>query len=146
MAPINERGLRKILLEKRGQVMLLNFWATWCEPCVAEFPDLIQLAREQAGRFVIISVTIDVEEDVALKVIPFLQKQAAPFSAYIKRATDDEAFINSIDPEWSGAIPATFIFRPDGTLAQRLIGQQNFEKFSKALQAAETTQQQGASR
>jgi len=149
--PVNEKKLNAVLQKNRGRIVLLNFWATWCEPCVAEFPDLVRLARENSDRVAVIAVSIDAEEDVRTKVIPFLQKQAAPFSSYIKKTSDDEAFINSIDPKWSGAIPATFIYRPDGTLAQRLIGQQNFEKFLQAIQNAEsgsatTRPEEGAAR
>lgn len=124
--------------------MLLNFWATWCAPCVEEFPDLVRIANENPDRLTVIAVTIDAEEDVQSKVIPFLIKQATPFPSYIKNTKDDEAFINNIDPKWSGAIPATFIYRPDGTLALRLVGQQSYEKFLQALRLTPSTQHKGA--
>ena len=133
---IDEHQLTALLQAQRGKPVVLNFWATWCEPCVAEFPDLVRLAREQSGRLQVIAVSIDVEEDRDAKVIPFLQQQDAPFVSYLKRAKDDEAFINHIDSTWSGAIPATFIYRADGSLAMRLIGQQNLEKFLGAVQQA----------
>jgi thiol-disulfide isomerase/thioredoxin len=139
---INEKKLNAVLQKNRDRVVLLNFWATWCEPCVAEFPELVRLANENLGRVAVIAVSIDDDEEVHTKVIPFLQKQAVPFTSYIKKTKDDEAFINHVDPKWSGAIPATFIYRPDGTLAQRMIGQQSYEKFFQALQLAAASQQE----
>jgi thiol-disulfide isomerase/thioredoxin len=141
--PIDEKKLNDILQKNRGQLVLLNFWATWCVPCVEELPDLVRVANENAGRLTVIAVSIDEEEDIASKVIPFLQKYGAPFSSYIKKTKDDEVFINSIDPKWSGAIPATFIYGADGTLRQRMIGQQDYEKFSQAVQLATASQQEG---
>lgn len=144
LTPINEDALRAILLDNRGRVVLLNFWASWCAPCVAEFPELVRLARENSAWLAVVSVSIDAEEDVSTKVVPFLRKQAPPFASYIKKTSDDEAFINAIDPRWSGAIPATFIFRPDGTLATRLIGQQSFDNFATAIRAVVSSRQEGS--
>lgn len=145
LPPINADGVRTILSEYRGRVVLLNFWATWCAPCVEEFPHLVRLARENSSWLSVISISIDNEEDVAAKVIPFLRRQGAAFVSYIKKTHDDESFINGIDPEWSGAIPATFIFAPDGKLAMRLIGQQSFDKFDQAVRAVASQRHEGSS-
>src|SRR5574341_507697 len=133
--PINEAGLRKLIKNASGKVVLVNFWATWCEPCVEEFPDLMKLAREfQPHGLEIIFVSIDDPEEIEAKVLPFLKAQNVPFRTYIKQAKDDEAFINAIDAKWSGAIPATFIYDMNGALVKRLVAQQNFKTFVETVQ------------
>jgi thiol-disulfide isomerase/thioredoxin len=132
--PIDEAGLQQIVKQARGNVVLLNFWATWCEPCVEEFPALAKIAQQfQPQGLQIIFVSIDEPEDIDAKVLPFLKTQGVAFRTYIKRTKDDEAFINAIDAKWSGALPATFIYDANGTLVKRLVAQQSFETFAEAL-------------
>ncbi|MCI0691125.1 TlpA family protein disulfide reductase [candidate division KSB1 bacterium] len=134
MQPIDENGLQQLIKQACGKVVLLNFWATWCEPCKEEFPDLAKIAREfQPRGLQVIFVSIDEPEDVDGKVLPFLKAQEVAFRTYIKRTKDDEAFINAIDAKWSGALPATFIYDTNGTLVKRLVAQQSFETFAEAL-------------
>jgi thiol-disulfide isomerase/thioredoxin len=133
--PIDENGVQQLIKQAAGKVVLLNFWATWCEPCKEEFPDLVKIAREfQPRGLEVIFVSIDEPEDIDAKVLPFLKTQGVGFRTYIKRAKDDEAFINAIDAKWSGALPATFIYDANGTLVKRLVAQQSFETFAAALQ------------
>jgi thiol-disulfide isomerase/thioredoxin len=132
--PIDGQGLQRLVAQKRGKVVLMNFWATWCQPCVEEFPDLLKAVRAFQARGVeFIFVTIDEPEDIQKKVMPFLEKQGINFPTYIKRTKDNDVFINAVDGKWSGAIPATFIYDANGVLAKRFVGQQNFKIFSEAL-------------
>lgn len=134
--PIDERGLQALIQQHHGKVVLVNFWATWCEPCIEEFPDLVQIARQfQPLGVEVIFVTIDELEEVSKKVAPFLKAHEVTFRTYVKKTRDDEAFINSVDVKWSGAIPATFIYDTNGVLARRFVGQQDFKIFAEALQA-----------
>ncbi len=133
--PIDENGLQQLIAHARGNVVLLNFWATWCEPCVEEFPALIKVSQQfQPQGLQVVFVSIDEPEDIDSKILPFLKAQGVASRTYIKRTKDDEAFINAIDVKWSGAIPATFIYDTNGTLVQRLVAQQSFEKLAEAIQ------------
>jgi thiol-disulfide isomerase/thioredoxin len=132
--PIDENGIQRLVKQEVGKVVLLNFWATWCEPCKEEFPDLVKIAREfQPRGLQVIFVSIDEPEEIDGKVLPFLKAQGVASRTYIKRTKDDEAFINAIDEKWSGAIPATFIYDTNGALVKRLVAQQSFETFAEAL-------------
>ncbi len=133
--PIDETGLPQLITQARGNVVLLNFWATWCEPCVEEFPALMRIAQQfEPQGLQVVFVSIDEPEDIDGKVLPFLKAQGVVFRTYIKHTKDDEAFINAIDTKWSGALPATFIYDTHGTLVKRLIAQQSFETFADAVQ------------
>jgi thiol-disulfide isomerase/thioredoxin len=112
---VDEEALEKVIAKQRGKVLLLNVWATWCEPCVREFPVLVRLHRKYAKQGLeVISVTVDSPETVRTAVRPFLARQRPGFPVFIKKTEDDEKFINRLDPEWSGAIPATFIYDRQG--------------------------------
>jgi len=134
--PIDETGLQHLLKQSRGKVVLLNFWATWCEPCVEEFSALMKIAREFRPRGVeIILVAIEEPEAIAQKVKPFLRAQGVTFRTYYKKTRDDEVFINAIDRNWRGAIPATFIYDANGVLIKKFIAAQSFETFVAALRS-----------
>jgi thiol-disulfide isomerase/thioredoxin len=132
--PIDEKGLQELLRQSQGKVVLLNFWATWCDPCVEEFPNLTKIAREFRPRGVeVILVAIEEPEEITRKVKPFLQAQGVTFPTYYKKTRDDEIFINTLDRNWRGAIPATFIYDANGLLAKKFIAAQSFETFAAAL-------------
>jgi thiol-disulfide isomerase/thioredoxin len=132
--PIDETGLQQLVKRAHGNVVLLNFWATWCEPCVEEFPDLMKIAQQfQPQGLKIIFVSIDEPEDIEGKVLPFLKAQGVAFRTYLKKTKDDEVFINTIDTKWSGALPATFIYDTSGALVKRLVAQQSFDTFAEVL-------------
>lgn len=132
--PIDENGLQQRLRQARGKVVLLNFWATWCDPCVEEFPDLMKITQEfRPHGLEVILVSIDEPEDLEKKVNPFLQTQGVAWPTYFKKTRDDEVFINAIDQKWSGAIPATFIYDSNGILAKRFIARQSYETLAAAL-------------
>ena len=95
--------------------MLVNMWATWCVPCREEFPDLLRLRRDYAGRGLrVVLVSGDFHSEAAA-ARRFLQEQGVDFPTYIKAGKDME-FINAFEPRWSGVLPATFIYDTDGAL------------------------------
>jgi thiol-disulfide isomerase/thioredoxin len=130
---ISEQSLPEVLSGYRGQVVVLNFWATWCRPCREEFPHLVRLHRELADRgLTVMVVSMDEEEDAAAAAA-FLQKQGADFPSYIRGFEDFGRFVDAVDPQWSGALPSTFIFRRDGELYQRYVGEVTWEQLVAAV-------------
>ncbi|MBI4462925.1 MAG: TlpA family protein disulfide reductase [Acidobacteria bacterium] len=122
---IDLAGLEGRLREDQGRVVVVNFWATWCEPCREEFPDLIRLHQRHADRgLTLLAISLDSPKLRDTKVREFLIEQRPSFPVYVKTAGDDDAFINAVDPEWSGALPATFIYDRSGQRRHTLIGQQ----------------------
>ncbi len=120
---IDEAGFRKLVAGSRGKVLLIDFWATWCVPCREELPQLVKLSRRLSSRgFRLITISADEPEQQA-KAELVLKQQGAPLPAYRKQAADDEKFINSIDPKWSGALPALFLFDKTGRMVRSFIGE-----------------------
>lgn len=120
---IDARGYTRLIDSLKGKAVVVNMWATWCGPCRDEFPELVRFDREMAQRGVaFVSISMDMESARDTQVVPFLVKQHASFRTYIKAPRGDEEFINAIDPDWTGALPATFIYDTSGHLVKSIIG------------------------
>src|SRR5438552_152898 len=75
--------LKTIMDSNKGKVVLVNFWATWCKPCVKEFPELVKLYNDYKDKgFILVFISADVPEEVKTKVVPFLNKEGVDFATY----------------------------------------------------------------
>jgi thiol-disulfide isomerase/thioredoxin len=133
LVPIDEAGFRKLVASAKGRVLLVDFWATWCEPCRAELPKLVELGnRYRASGLNLVTVSCDEPEQEA-GALAFLEKQRAPLPAYIKRPKDDDAFINSIDVKWSGELPALFLYDRQGRRVRAFLGETDMASLEAAF-------------
>ena len=131
---IDLQGYQKLLEKHRGKPLLVNFWATWCEPCREEFPMLSELARTHARHgLVVMGVSLDEDVDINL-VRRFLARMNPAFSNFRKQPGRDETFINGVDVKWSGALPATFFYDRDGRMVASLVGEHQRPEFEKIIQ------------
>jgi thiol-disulfide isomerase/thioredoxin len=99
------------ILKDQNHVVVLNFWATWCKPCVAELPDFEKIHAELGKKGVrVILANLDLHSKVEPAVPQFIQKQQ--IQSRVVHITDQDAndYINRVDPTWSGSIPATLIY------------------------------------
>ncbi len=94
--------------------VVVNVWATWCRPCVEEFPEVLEFARKHQSEAKVMLVSADFPSRKKL-VEKFLKEQGVAFRTYLKQGSD-EAFVATLSPQWSGALPATFVFAPGGKL------------------------------
>jgi thiol-disulfide isomerase/thioredoxin len=134
---IDAAGLLARVEALKGQVVLVNLWATWCEPCREEFPVFVTLDAELRSRgLAVLSVSLDASSSLDTAVRPFLASQKVSFPCFIKAPGDDDAFINAIDPAWSGALPATFVYDPAGRRIHSLFGQVTLEPLRDTLTRA----------
>ena len=134
LAPLNEAAYRKTIESHKGKVVLANLWATWCAPCRAEMPKLVALQKKLAAKgFVLVTVSADDEEKRAA-ALEFIRKNGVPFPSYIRQTSDEEKFVNAIDPKWSGALPALFLYDRKGVKAISFIGETPIATIEAAIQ------------
>ncbi len=133
LVSLDEQVHREILAKNRGNVLLVDFWATWCAPCREEIPHLVALEKKLRGRGLrLITVSADEPEDRDA-ALEFLQAHGVPDPAYLKNVEDDDAFINAIDKDWSGALPALFLYDRKGKLVRKFIGETKVDVLERAV-------------
>lgn len=123
LAPIDEPGFQKLLSQNRGKVVLVDFWATWCKPCRVETPQLVALASKLRSKgFELVTVSADFPEQEAAAQ-KFIAGMNVTGTAYIRKAKDDDAFINAVDQDWNGALPAMFLYDKRGRKVKSFVGE-----------------------
>ncbi len=91
---------------------LINFWATWCTPCVEEIPAINQLAKDYSDKKLkILLVSLDFPQQIESRLIPFIRKYGLVPEVMVLDDPDFDSWINRVSPDWSGAIPATLVYR-----------------------------------
>lgn len=106
---------QQILQDGEAALKVVNFWATWCAPCLEEFPDFIRLGKDLADQGVeVFFVSMDFEDEKPA-VEAFLAEQGYSETSYLRVGKDQE-FITAIQEEWTGALPATFLYSQNGSL------------------------------
>jgi len=104
-------ALKKRLARPSDTTYVVNFWATWCGPCVQELPDFEKVRAAQAGkkvRFVLVS--LDYASQLEKKVKPFVQKRGLKSEVLLLNETDPNTWLQKVDKQWSGSIPFTLIY------------------------------------
>ncbi len=132
---VDASAIKELVREQRGQVVLLNFWATWCPPCLVEFPEIVAVEKTYRDRgLVVISVSADSPKKIDSDLLPFLEKHPSHFPIYIMQTDDVDEFMRTIDPEWNGDIPATFFIDREGDVANKQFSAMSREQMEQALE------------
>jgi peroxiredoxin len=122
---VSAEGIQELIKNNTDKLRLINVWATWCGPCVAEFPDFITMNRMYRRRdFEFISISAD-DPSKKEKALKFLQKQQASNTNYIFSGNDKYKLIEAIDPKWQGALPYTILVEPKGRIVYAKQGAMN---------------------
>lgn len=134
-------GLKKLLQreanENNSRPLLINFWATWCDPCREEFPDLVKIDNEYRGRGLeFVTISLDELTDIKTAVPRFLSEMRAGMLTYLLDVKDPQDAINVIDPKWGGALPATFLYDTNGLIIYKHWGRLDAAELRQALNSA----------
>lgn len=121
---IKIEGLQNLIAEENHEVHIINFWATWCKPCVKEMPQFLELAAAHPEVSISL-VSLDYLENLDDKVIPYLDKKEIKLRTLLMDEIDYNLWIDMVDPSWSGAIPATLIIVP--STGKRIFLEKEFE-------------------
>ena len=109
-------GIKKMLQNSSDKLRVINIWATWCGPCVQEFPDFVTINRMYRSRdFEWVTISAD-EPGIQNKVLKFLQKQQASSTNFIFNDPNKYKLLDAVDPKWQGAIPYTIVVEPGGNI------------------------------
>ena len=92
-----------------GKVMVVNFWATWCAPCIEELPVFERLTEEQSESVSVVLTSLDHQSRLESKLLPFLAKKKIRSKVVLLNEVDFNAWMPKVDASWSGAIPATWL-------------------------------------
>jgi peroxiredoxin len=130
---IDEAGLKDLVKNNSDKLRLINVWATWCGPCVTEFPSFITVNRMYRNRdFEFISISAD-EPEKKDKVLQFLQKQQASNTNYLFSVDDKYKLINAVDSTWKGELPYTILVEPGGKIVYHNDGIIDEAELKKAI-------------
>jgi len=114
---------------KSKNLKVVNFWATWCRPCVKELPHFEQLRGEYANKGVeVVLVSVDFPEEFKTRVQDFIREREIESEVLCMNETNANGFIDRINPGWSGAIPATLLVAPGGEYVGFHAGEFSYEE------------------
>lgn len=118
--------------ESKSPLVLVNFWASWCEPCKIEFPNILKL-REKFEKDGLKIVFVSIDDAAELQAAEaFLKSQHVDFPTFYK-GSQPVKFVTEIYPEWRGAIPATILIGGDGQIKDAWEGDTTLEEFEQRV-------------
>lgn len=110
---INRSDLYTLVTKNDDTLRVVNFWATWCGPCVAEMPHFEKLERNKgAQKLQVIFVSLDFPSQLQKRVVPFVKKRKLQSQVMLFDGGDPNEWIDKVEPRWTGSIPATlFLYK-----------------------------------
>lgn len=136
VAPITTDALKSLLSKEKSKPLLVNFWATWCDPCRDEFPDLVKIDTDFRASLDFVTVSLDDMTEIKDEVPKFLDKMNAKMPAYLLDAKDPEPAINAVDPNWGGSLPATVLYNEKGEIVFKHFGRVDAGELRSAIEKA----------
>ncbi len=107
-------SFKAYLNKQNDTTYVINFWATWCIPCVKELPDFEKANEKyQLQKFKMLLVSLDFKSQIESSVIPFIEKKGMASEVVLLSDPNANEWINQVNPSWTGSIPATVIYNKD---------------------------------
>jgi thiol-disulfide isomerase/thioredoxin len=132
---IDTESLKALLKRDSQRPLLVNFWATWCDPCRDEFPDLVKIDQQYRSRSLdFAAISLDDLKDIKTEVPKFLRQMNAKMPVYLLNVPDPEPAISAVDPHWQGDLPATFLYSGSGEVVYKHFGRVNVAELRAAIE------------
>ena len=132
---INTDALKVLIAKPKDKPLLVTFWATWCDPCRDEFPDLVKIDKDYRPQSLdFVTISLDEVADIKTSVPAFLSQMKATMPAYLLDVKDPEPAINAVDPRWQGDLPATFLYNAKGEIIYKHVGRLNTVELREAIE------------
>lgn len=135
LEPVSAEQLKALRANGTGKVLVVNFWATWCGPCVHEMPDLETTYRMYRGRdfdLVMVAANMPDEKPAVMKM---LEKMHASSRNLLFGSEDTYAMQKAFDPQWESGVPYTAVIAPDGKVLYKETGEVNILKMRRIILA-----------
>ncbi|MFN3649165.1 MAG: TlpA disulfide reductase family protein [Armatimonadota bacterium] len=131
---VSGKALKEALAKHKGKAVLLNLWATWCPPCVEEFPALVKLHEKYRDQgLMIIAASVDEPQDRD-EVVAFIRGQKAAFPVYIRSGGSIDGFVGAIDKGWGGSVPTTYLYDRTGKRhGKAIVGSRSLAQFEAVV-------------
>lgn len=130
---VTAKQIRTLVDERKGKVVVVNFWASWCPPCVREFPAITKVYEQYRGKGLdLFAVALNAPEDIE-EVIQFLAEQKPPFSIYLADP-DDTTFNETVLEKWFGEMPLTLVFDTAGQRVRAHRSEITYEELAKMVE------------
>lgn len=111
---INIDQLNERIKQGKDSTYVVNFWATWCAPCIKELPHFEKLGAEyKSDKLVVLLVSVDFKSKLSTAVVPFVKKKNLKNEVFLLNESSPQEYIDRINPSWSGSIPATIFIKGD---------------------------------
>ena len=115
--------------------LLVNYWATWCDPCREEFPDLVKIDKDYRTKGLdTIAISLDDLAELKTEVPKFLRLMKVRMPVYLLNVSDPEPSIKMVDPTWGGALPATFLYDAQGEIVYKKFGRFDTAELRAAIE------------
>jgi thiol-disulfide isomerase/thioredoxin len=131
---IDLAGYQQLVAKYRGKPLVVNFWATWCEPCRDEYPLIVELATEFKSQGIsVIGINMDDDSDMNL-VRRFIARTQPHFPNYRQKpGIDLDGFYHGVNPAWNGTMPQTIFYTRDGRINMYFLGTRPRPVFEQAF-------------
>lgn len=144
---IDTAALQGLIKRDSSRLLLVNFWATWCDPCRDEFPDIVKIDTDFRSKGLdTITISLDDVAEINTEVPKFLRAMKNTMPAYLLNARDPEPAIKFIDANWSGGLPATFLYNQKGEVVFKHFGRVEPKELRAAIEQLVGSKQVAAGR
>ena len=111
---LNIDQLNERIEKGKDSIYVVNFWATWCAPCIKELPHFEKLNAEfKSEKLAVLLVSVDFKSKLNSAVIPFVKRKSIKSQVFLLNESDPQQYIDRIEKSWSGSIPATLFIKGD---------------------------------